>query len=371
MGSRDVTRHCLVVSAVNFSEGGPLAVLQQFVDATCAVLPADWEIVVFLHDRSLLRNTRPTLVEIPYAKRSWLRRLRVEWWEFRARAHQLQPDLWVSLHDISPAVGPFRQAVYCHNPSPFFRLGLRDTLFEPSLLLFQLAYSLLYRIRIKRNCAVVVQQSWLRDRFRPWVGKSTRIIVAHPSAPQVQSPPRPTRAGPASFFYPALPRPFKNFELICRAVARLESGEGWQSEVLLTVDGTENRYSNWLKRSFGHLRTVKFVGLQTRAQMDDLYARVDCLLFPSRMETWGLPITEAKRTHLPMFVADLPYARETVGTYDRVEFIDIHDPAALAERLRAFQSGRFEFKPAIASVPEPPFVAGWPELVRALLECVT
>jgi len=364
-----MTRRCLVVSAVNFTEGGPITVLRDFVAAACAVLPSEWRIVVFLHDTALLQTDRAELVAIPYARASWLRRLKVEWHEFRAHAERLQPDLWVSLHDISPNVGRFRQAVYCHNPSCFFRLGLRDALFEPSLLLFQLAYSVLYRIRLKRNCAIIVQQSWLRDRFRRWAADATRIIVAHPSTIAAGAGrPLRTRAGsePVTFFYPALPRPFKNFELICAAVERLECEPRWQSRVLLTIDGAENRYSRWLVGRYSKLRTVRFIGRQTRAQMDELYASTDCLIFPSRMETWGLPISEAKSAGLPMFIADLDYARETVGSYAAVDFIDVADPAALAAKLLAFQLGTFSFRATTLDPPAAPYVRDWPALIEYL-----
>lgn len=369
-----MTRRCLVVSAVNFTEGGPLTVLREFVDAACEVLPAEWQICVFLHDKSLLHNSRPQLFEIPYTKHSWLRRLRVEWFEFRAHAQRLRPDLWVSLHDISPNVGRFPQAVYCHNPSPFFRMGWRDVVFEPSLLVFQLGYAFLYRIRLNRNRAIVVQQSWLREKFRRWVGGSTQIIVAHPSAAlgaagNSSTAPRRGRdpAGRALFAYPALPRAFKNFELIGRAVECLETNPDWNSEVVITIRGDENRYARWLYERFARLRTLRFVGRQTRAQMNELYASADCLLFPSRMETWGLPITEAKQLHLPMLVADLPFARETVGNYAAVEFVDIHDSAQLARKMLAFQQGRLIFGVTTQAAPEPPFVQDWNGLVRLLV----
>jgi glycosyltransferase involved in cell wall biosynthesis len=366
-----VKRRCLIISAVNLTEGGPLSVLQDFVAAACDTLAAEWDIVVFLHDRRLVAADRPRFIEVPYAKRSWLLRLWVEWHQFRGHAARLRPDLWISLQDISPNVGDVRQAVYCHNPIPFFPVRWRDAFFQPKHLAFRLAYAWLYRINLRRNCAVVVQQSWLRDQFRNWVGQPTQIIVAHPCSGEVaaSAPERAIRRpGPASFLYPALPRTFKNLELICRAVERLEAGSAWCSEVLFTVDGTENRYARWLKRRFGKLKTLRFMGRQSREQLRGLYQQSDCLLFPSRIETWGLPISEAQQHRLPMFVADLPYAKETVGAYDRVEFFDVDDDEALAAKLLAFQLGSFAFRPASMGEPQQPFVRGLPELVALLTE---
>lgn len=361
-------RRCLAISAVNFTEGGPLTVLQEFVEAACQALPPEWEIVAFVHDRRLLTSPRARAIEIPYTKYSWLRRLWFEWHELRAYSRQLQPDLWVSLHDISPNVGNARQVVYCHNPVPFFRMRARDAYFEPTVFLFRLGYGALYRRNIGKNFAVVVQQSWLRAEFAKWTKPHTKIIVAHPSIPRLETGHDSVRrvAGRAVFLYPALPRAFKNIELIARAVEMLERQNDWRSEVVLTIDGSENRYARWLHSKFGKLKTLRFEGRQSREQMRRRYEAADCLLFPSRLETWGLPITEAKQHGLPMFVANTAYARETVGTYDRVEFIDIDDHVALARKLLLFQSGEFPFQPTHGQVPESPFAPDWASLLEHL-----
>jgi glycosyltransferase involved in cell wall biosynthesis len=98
------------------------------------------------------------------------------------------------------------------------------------------------------------------------------------------------------------------------------------------------------------------------------YAEADCLLFPSRLETWGLPISEAKQRRLAMFVADLPYARETVGSYDRADFVDISDHRAFAAKLLAFQRNEFRFQQHRAAPPDAPFAPDWDALVRELTE---
>lgn len=102
--------------------------------------------------------------------------------------------------------------------------------------------------------------------------------------------------------------------------------------------------------------------------MHAMYAAADCLLFPSLLESWGLPISEAKQLGLPMMVADLPYAHETVGSYDRAEFIDVHDSSGLAGRMLAFQDNRAVFVPAKGFDPSPPFAADWRELLSLLVE---
>lgn len=361
----------IVISAVNFTEGGPLTILKEFVAAACESLPPEWDIVVFVHDRRLLQLARPRCIEIPKAKSSWFRRMYCEWLEFHAYAKELNPDLWVSLHDVTPRIGTIRQAVYCHNPMPFYRMRLREAWLDPRAFMFRVFYGLLYRINLKRNYAVIVQQSWLRDEFARWLGSDTRIIVAHPAVrlSSVATGNPPARSDRRiSFLYPTLPRVFKNIESVCRAVKALEGMSEWRSEVILTIDGSENRYARWVRRRFGALRTVRFAGRQTVQQMGALYGAVDCLLFPSLLETWGLPITEAKLLGLPMLVADLPYAHETVGAYDKVRFINVHDPAEWGRAMLAFQDHRSGFVRTVERVPNKPFAADWGQLLSLLTE---
>lgn len=358
-----------MLSAVNLTEGGPLTVLQDFVRACCERLPPEWELVVFVHDRRLIDCGRARCIEIPAAKSSWLLRIWIEFVGFRRHARRLAPDLWISLHDTSPSVGKVPQVVYCHNAVPFFRIRGRDVLFQPKLLAFRAAYGWLYRINLKRNRAIVVQQSWMRNEFRRWTRASQDIVVAYPSSPAQTAPAHRSARSPgrATFLYPSLARPFKNLELVGRAVELLERDASWRSEVVFTVDGTENRYSAWLKRRFARCASIRFAGLQSREGMRKLYETCDCLLFPSRMESWGLPITEARQMQLPMLIADLPYAKEAVGTYEAVSFVGVDDHVALARKMLAFQLGSLTFEGSRSAAPQPPFARGWGELVEMLV----
>ena len=90
--------------------------------------------------------------------------------------------------------------------------------------------------------------------------------------------------------------------------------------VWLTIDGSENRYAAKLRSEYDSLRSVSWLGIMPRDRILLLYAKADCLLFPSKLETWGMPISEFQQTGKPMLVIDLPYAHETVGEYHALGF---------------------------------------------------
>ena len=107
-------------------------------------------------------------------------------------------------------------------------------------------------------------------------------------------------------------------------------------EVLLTINGNENKYSQMIYKRYNKVKNIKFIGLQTREKVFDIYAQSDCLIFPSKLETWGLQISEYKLFNKPMIVADLPYAHETVGDYNMVNFFMPDNKEMLAKYIVAF-----------------------------------
>jgi glycosyltransferase involved in cell wall biosynthesis len=138
-------------------------------------------------------------------------------------------------------------------------------------------------------------------------------------------------------------------------------------EVWLTFSGEEGKYAHRLVTRYGHLPNVRFLGKLTRDQVFERYEMVDCLVFPSLLETWGLPISEFKSTGKPMLLADLPYARETVGTYANVHFFDPHSSRDLALLMRQLSSGVLRASVSVEQVIAPPYAADWRQLFQLML----
>ena len=64
------------------------------------------------------------------------------------------------------------------------------------------------------------------------------------------------------------------------------------------------------------------------------YRSMDALLFPSYIETVGLPLLEAAGSGMAIKAADLPYAREVLQGYAGVSYVDYRDGRAWAEAIR-------------------------------------
>lgn len=356
-----------VVSAVNFTEGGPLTALRDCLSAADSVLSDNWEIVALVHDSRLFDIPRVRFIEFPRSKFSWSSRLFHEFWRFHALSLELKPDVWLSLHDISPRVSVLRQVVYCHNPAPFYKPRLADLWWEPRFLLFTLFYRYLYRFNIHANDLVVVQQDWIRQEFKRMFNVKN-VLVAHPVlVHQTAQKSGDSVKKPGVFLYPALPRVFKNFEVLCEAARLVRQQVGDIFEVRLTLNGDESKYAAYIKSHYGDIPAVKFIGRQNSQQMALQYQEADVVVFPSRLETWGLPISEAQAFGKPIIVSDLPYAHESVGNYARAVFFNPLDSKQLAAIMLAYLQGELKFNPHSQPVISSPFAPNWESLIRAVV----
>jgi glycosyltransferase involved in cell wall biosynthesis len=359
----------VVLSGVNFTEMGPLTVFKEAIASFASEHADTYEIIALVHRKSLFNIPGVRFIEYPEIKSSWLKRLRFEYQDCRAISEEIQPYLWFAMHDMTPNVRADIRAVYCHNPSPFYSFSLREAILDWKFGLFTVFYRFLYGINIRANDFVVVQQDWLRTQFQSRYGVG-KVVVAHPSVDHLPIG-RATVAKdadrPYRFFYPAYPRTFKNLEQILSAARRLESSGFDRFEVWLTTNGTETRYAAKMKREYADLATVQWMGLLPRTDVMRLYAEADCLLFPSKLETWGMPMTEFKTTGKPILAADLPYAHETVGDYARVGFFEIGNDATLASIMKQAASGAEVFAAQSAQPIAPPVSRNWEELWKILL----
>lgn len=365
----------IVVSAVNIVEGGTLTILNQCLaclDSTQAMY-REFRIIALVHRKGMFHFKNIELVEYPIAKKKWLYRVYYEYIGFYFLSKRLKPWLWLSLHDISPNVRARFRAVYCHNPTPFYHMKRADVKYSYKIFLFSLFYKYLYRINIKRNDYVIVQQQWLRDAFQKMFSlDSQRIIVACPhevpSKGIVRTSRDSYRETTTLFFFPSLSRPFKNFEIVCKATELLCAKGFTDFQVVLTIDGTENLYSKEIVNAYRHNRNISFCGRLPYNEVFDLYEKTSCLIFPSKLETWGLPVSEFIQYDKPMILADLPYAHETAAGANHVAFFDPNNERQLCNLMEdIIQNKKEKFIQVSPIQLNTPYADSWSDLFNILL----
>ena len=360
----------IVISAINLRSGGPLTILQDCLKyLSNSDISEKYRIIALVHKKELAYYSNIEYIEFQDSVGNWAKRIYYEYIKFYKLSLKLNPYLWLSLHDTSPRVKADRQAVYMHNPSIVNKIKWSDLKYDKTYIIFSLLYKYVYRLNIKKYRYCIVQQFWLKDCIAKMFNiAKNRIVVARPFNKTVINKKTPSNNNCKHFFFPSYPRPFKNFETVCEA-AKILYQEGIEDlSFKLTIDGTESNYSKSIVEKYKNIPIINFCGILSKEEMNMAYKETDCLIFPSRLETWGLPISEFIPLNKPIIAADEPYAHETTEGGGLVAFFDTNSPYALSRLIKNLIDGdTSKFSNIIQRELEPPFASSYEELFDILL----
>lgn len=367
-------KRVIIISGINLVDGGTFTIMKECLDAiTVSPISKKFRVIALISKKELFPSyDNIEMLEYPKSKKHYLLRFYYEYYKFREVSKKYNPRLWLSLHDMSPIVEADVQAVYMHNPSPF--LGRPKSISFRGLG-FSSLYKYIYRINIHSNKYLIVQQNWLRESFSEMFNfPKDRIIVARPKKAEkanlyVYGVKERKNKNLKVFVYASYPRGFKNFELICEASSLLYKKGIRDFEVRLTLNGSENDYAKNLVEKYSYIDNIKFLGLIKHELINDFYEDSDCMIFPSKAETWGLPITEYGQYNKPMILADLPYAHETAAGLNYVTFVESNSPLLLSERMKMVIDGDLSCFSTVEKMElAQPFTESWNEMFNLLLK---
>ena len=372
-------KRTIVVSAVTVVDGGRLELLRQCLQQL-SLLSRDGStrVIAFLSDRTLFDFPGIEYREYPGAARHPRERKRVEgqrmYWDSVLIAEQDDKpiDLWLSLFDSTPRVQAARQVVFCSNPFPWLKVRPRDWMMDRDVPKAVYAARREYRQNIGKNAFLIVRQDFLRQQLARLTRFDPRRIIVFPSVLEITAPAKkdPPPSDAYTFFCPSTPDCYKNFEVVCEAARLLELEIGRRRfRVECTIRGEDNKYGWWLKSNWDHVDSVHFGGWQSQPKLWGWYEAADCLVYPSRVEAWGRPISEFASTGKPMLLADLPYAHETAAGAPKAAFFPVHDAVALKELMKALVLGNESVLSSLPPCrPAAPTARDWEELFSLLLD---
>ena len=136
------------------------------------------------------------------------------------------------------------------------------------------------------------------------------------------------------FLYVASGEPHKNHERTIEAW-RLLAEEGLFPSLRLTLDemvfSDLCREIEGMRQQYG-LQVVN-MGKLTHAEILALYKDVDALIFPSTLESFGLPLIEARQASLPVIASELDYVRDIL---DPEQSFDPYSSISIARAVKRF-----------------------------------
>lgn len=360
----------IVISGINLRSGGPLTIITDCLEyLSNSDISKKYTVIALVHKKELFDFPHINYIEFPKSASNWFNRLYYEYYYFKKLSKKWKPYLWLSLHDMTPRVEATRQAVYMHNPSIVNKIKSTDWKFDKTYIAFALFYKFLYKLNIHNNNYCIVQQNWFKESCSKLLNvPRDRFIVARPNLIINRDSKNISYNTCHTFFFPSFPRPFKNFETVCEAARIIEDKGIKDLKFIVTLDGSENAYANWIYKKYKNINSIEFRGLLTKEEMLEQYETSDCLIFPSRLETWGLPISEFIPFNRPIIMADEPYAHETaegalLASYFKTN--DANELATLVMEVREADYSSFNSIPQIEL--EKPYASNYSELFDILI----
>lgn len=321
----------LFIHATNVHQGGGRSLLL----ALLGVLPANMKLTLSLDGRILLPDDIAQEVQVTRVAPTVLQRLFAEIW---LRKH-------VAAEDIVLCFG---------NLPPLFKLRGRAVVFVQNRYLVEGVK--LDGFSFKSRLRVLVERLWLSGRL----ANVDEFVVQTPSmkilmealskgrVPVRMSPFAAARDGyyrkmsaveidkrkEADFLYVASGEPHKNHRQLIEAWCLL-ADEGLFPSLILTLERTRfTELCIWVEQKVAKCQIrVENASNVPHAQIGQLYDRAAALIYPSTIESLGLPLIEARQAGLSVLASELDYVRDVI---DPEQTFDPESAISIARAVKRF-----------------------------------
>lgn len=329
----------IIVNDVAASKGGALSILKSFYQYIARDKECQKHRWIFLISGDYLESTEHIEVrKLEYVKKSWFHRITYDFKGVANIVRKEKADYVVSLQNTISQNLSVPQAVYIHQSIPFQNLKQFSLLKSEERIyaLYQYIIGKIIKESARKADMVIVQTEWMKDAVAKYAQcDRKKIVVAYPNFQKnevLKSSQNGRSKDPCKkFFYPAFDAVYKNQILIDNACMFLKEWNYTEYKVELTV---ERKYSSRNIHSIGEISHEEVVKKYTES----------VLIFPSYIETIGLPLIEAMQQESIILAADCPYAHETLGDYSNAYYFDPFDPKDLAILMQKVLDGKIQYK---------------------------
>ncbi len=322
----------ILVYDVAADSGGAATVLESFYEEFSKDTKNRYVFVLGRYELQRTENIR--VLRYPWVKKSPLHRLYFEWVKAPRIIKKYRIDRVLSLQNIGLPRAGVPQDLFEHNALPFteYRFSYRE---DRRLWLTQQLLGRMMKHSIRRARKVLVQTDWMKQAIVSQCGiPEERVEKRFPAVEMLPTAKwQMDRACPV-FLYPANASYYRNHRTLLRACELLREQGFTNYRMLWTVTGEENdKIRACRQAAVEQGLPIECIDRVTRRELFDLYA-VSVLVFPSYVETVGLPLLEARSVGAPLLVSDCAYARNIAGDYERAEFVPVFDAAAWCVAMR-------------------------------------
>lgn len=340
----------IFVNATAADTGGLFTIVDQFI-SSISLYDKKNKYYVFVSVDKFNKYCNGQVNIIKVNKKKWTKRfiwdaIGMKKW---ARKNCIYPEKIISLQNTPVNYKGVKQIIYLHTPIPFsnynWNLLKKD---QRKLWFYKHIYPIFIKMFLNEQCKIIVQTAWVRSALhKKFKISKEQIKVIKPNMEllQIKRNMPKTKSNNITLFYPARGFVYKNHETIIKAlkiIKDLNYSYYKNLRVYFTVDQNSKIYN--LAKKYKVDDVIEYLGLIPYEKVLDLYQQADCVLFPSYLETFGLPLIEAASFGKKILCADEEYSREVIGNYEGVEFIESKNENKWAKKILHLEKTQLEFQ---------------------------
>lgn len=322
----------VLVVDVAADSGGALTILNQYYDKFSKDRDNKYVFVVSVVDFEPTDNI--VIKKLPWVKNSWFHRLWFDYVYSKKIIKHNKIDEVFSLQNTLLPIKRIPQTLYLHQSLPFCEY--KYTFLEnKKFWIYQNIIGKLIKKSVKNAKKVIVQTEWMKQAIIKQCDiKQDKIEKISPETTIKVNKFFDINKWHNLFFYPASNLSYKNHKVIFQAIKLLKQHDIKDFNVIFTL--TEKTLPHDCIELYNELKeNVELVGSIKQEQVMELYSK-SILLFPSYIETFGLPLLEARCCKSTVIASDTPFSREILGDYENASFFDAFSPETVSEIMKNY-----------------------------------
>lgn len=317
----------IVVNDIAAVSGGAMTVLKDFYLCVCQN-DKENEWIFLLADKFFEETDNVKIIAMPTIKNNPFKKVMFDFVTGKNFINKLNPDVVFSMQNIMTFGVKAPQIVYLHQSIPFQKIKRFSFLkgSERKLAFIQYFLGALFKITAKKCDSLIVQTKWMKEAVSEKCKISKeKIIQIPPNVKNISHLKEENVFSKENFFYPTVSALYKNNRCIFEACEILK-GEGIAFNTVLTLP-KEKSADN-----------IKCIGKIPYEEVIAYYNR-STLLFPSYIETFGYPLTEARKMGAIVLASDCAFSREALENYENAYFFNPFDSKELASLMKKVING--------------------------------
>ena len=307
----------IYASAINSKSAGAHSILVSFL-SSLEVDPDDsWLFLGNFEYETLCKRCNVQFIETNLNSK-WLKRIVYDFFLFKFFYLKTNnsPVTIISMQNTTPAIRKIDFSLtYLHQAIPFIDTFKPHPVKQWKIFLIKHFYYYFIQKGISdKQSFFIVQSEWLKNIIAKKLRIPLKHIFIHRPLPEDIKDITFEKIASEIFFYPAIYQEYKNHDrLISAFILAAKENPLRNFTLALTLEEHQLKSILAMKEALPSNFHIMNYGVLTRLETLEKINNAKAIIFPSLIESYGMPLAEALFLKTPVIASNLPYAQELLG----------------------------------------------------------